>query len=300
MTSLRRFVNRVRILFLHPLTRRSPFRSILRWIQWTVAARRDNGALVVPFVDGTRIRVPIRNPDARTYTYLALPEFEDMSFVLHAVRSSDLFVDVGAFVGGYTLLAAGACGAQAVAVEPNPENRADLTRNIELNGLCDRVEVRPVALGAAPESIRMASAPGSESHVLVGDEHIPAVETNIDTLDRILGARPATFLKIDVEGYEAHVLAGAERTLHSHDLLAVLIEVNSSGLRYGQPNEAVHEKMLALGFHSYRYEPWTRSLVSLNDQLNVTAGNTLYVRDAASLAARLRDSPRRRVHGVSL
>jgi len=300
MKSIRRVANRIRILFLHPLTRWSPFLTILRWIQWTSVARRPDGVLVVPFVDNTRIRITARNPDARTYAYLALPEFEDMGFILHAVRSSDLFADVGAFVGGYTLLAAGACGAHVVAVEPNRENHADLTRNVELNGLSARVDVRPVALGAAAESIRMQSGGGSGSHVLLDEESIPAVDAKMDTLDAILGARHATFLKIDVEGYEADVLAGARQTLQASELLAVLIELNSSGLRYGQSNQSVHEQMLTLGFHSFRYEPWTRALISLNDQVNADAGNTLYIRDFATMQRRIQEAETHRVHHTRL
>lgn len=39
--------------------------------------------------------------------YCGLQEYEDMSFVLHALRPGDLFVDVGANIGSYSILAAG-------------------------------------------------------------------------------------------------------------------------------------------------------------------------------------------------
>jgi hypothetical protein len=41
---------------------------------------------------------------------VGLFEFEEMAFVLHALRGDELFVDVGANVGIYTVLAAGGVG----------------------------------------------------------------------------------------------------------------------------------------------------------------------------------------------
>jgi hypothetical protein len=38
--------------------------------------------------------------------YVGLHEFEEMAFLLHFLRPGDLFADVGANVGSYTILAA--------------------------------------------------------------------------------------------------------------------------------------------------------------------------------------------------
>jgi hypothetical protein len=122
----------------------------------------------------------------------------------------------------------------------------------------------------------------------------------MSTLDAVLGGRSPTFLKIDVEGFEHRVAAGGKRTLESESLLAVLIELNSSGLAYGDADQSLHEAMLRYGFHSFRYEPWTRSLVPLNDQINHAAGNTLYIRDLAAIERRVKESPQHRLHGTRL
>jgi FkbM family methyltransferase len=296
---VRRFANRIRILFLHPLARRSPVLTVIRWMRWNMLVLRGSGSLAFPFVGRTKIRVTTRNIEARAHICLGLAEFEDMGFVLHAVRPGDLFVDVGAYVGGYTLLASGACGAYVIAIEPDPQNRDDLSANVALNGLETMVDVRPVALGADAEMVRM-SAGGSISHVLVGEADPGAFAVEMDTLDAVVGERTPTFLKIDVEGFERRVLAGGSRTLASTTLLAVLIELNSSGLSYGDADESVHDEMLRYGFHSFRYEPWTRSLVSLNDQINRAAGNTLYIRDLAAIERRVKESTRHRLHGIRL
>jgi thymidylate synthase len=52
--------------------------------------------------------------------YAGLHEFEDMAFLLHLLRSEDMFADVGSNIGSYTILASGVVGAKSVAFEPVP------------------------------------------------------------------------------------------------------------------------------------------------------------------------------------
>lgn len=54
---------------------------------------------------------------------------------LHFLRPGDLFLDIGANVGTYTVLASGVCGGKIMAFEPDPRTLRHLQRNIELNQL---------------------------------------------------------------------------------------------------------------------------------------------------------------------
>lgn len=299
-TGLARYRNNVRLLFMHPISRRTPLLTIVRWIRWQILARSGSGSVVVPFVDETKIRVASQNPDARHYLYWGISELEDMGFVLHAVGPGELFVDIGAFVGGYTVLAAGACGAEVIAIEPDPGNRDGLMRNVALNDLGARVEVRPVAVGRAPETIRMTSGGGSTTHVLAERSDVSSFEVQLETLDSIVGDRSPAFVKMDVEGFEWQVLAGGERTFARASLLAVIIELNSIGLTYGVADAQVHERMLGWGFHTFQYEPFLRTFVSLHDEINRAGGNTLYIRDIVEAERRVRQAPSHLVHGIRL
>jgi FkbM family methyltransferase len=105
--------------------------------------------MLVPFVDATRIFVGAGHTGANGNYYWGLHEFADMAFVLHYLRPDDLFVDVGANVGSYTLLASGAVGARTIAFEPVPQTLARLRANCDANGLGTRVDVRAVCVGAS-------------------------------------------------------------------------------------------------------------------------------------------------------
>lgn len=77
-------------------------------------------------------------------------------------------------------------------------------------------------------------------------------------------------------------------------LLAVIMELNGSGGRYGFDEESLHRDLLGRGFATYRYRPFERALEPLHGARS-GGGNTLYVRDAARLAERVRTAPRWRL-----
>ena len=59
-----------------------------------------------------------------------------MALLLHFLRPGDLFLDVGANIGSYTILASGVVRATSWAFEPDPQTSRYLRRNVAINGLC--------------------------------------------------------------------------------------------------------------------------------------------------------------------
>jgi len=99
-------------------------------------------------------------------------------------------------------------------------------------------------------------------------------------------------MKIDVEGYEIEVLNGMDHMPMSSDFKALIIEINGSGGRYAQSDEAIHEKIISHGFNPYDYDPFTRKLTQLN---TYSAHNTIYIRDVDFVEQRLAGSRAYRV-----
>jgi FkbM family methyltransferase len=280
----------------HPLNRGGSVRALRRYVSWQVAARLGNGAIAVPFVDHTRLLVTRGMHGATGNIYCGLHEFEDMAFVLHALRPAELFVDVGANIGSYTVLAAGVVGARVLAFEPAPGAYAGLLDNLRLNDLQELVEARQEGVGAQPARLAFSTGLDTVNHVLSAAERGGASrEVPIVTLDNVLEPLRPCMIKVDVEGYESAVVEGAQRTLRSAAVLAVLMELNGSGTRYGFDEARLHARMLEFGFIPARYDPLARQL---HAQQRGHGGNLLYVRDPVTLQARVRAAPRRRVHGT--
>jgi FkbM family methyltransferase len=291
----------------HPLNRAAPVRALWRFMAWQIATRLNGRPVVVPFVAHTRLVVARGMRGATGNVYCGLHEFEDMGFVLHALRAGDLFVDVGANVGSYTVLAAGASGAQVLAFEPAPRAYAALCDNVRLNNLAPLVEPRCEAVGDRPGRLPLTVDLDTVNHVVAGGAGEAggtggadgtSIEVPIVTLDEALGAREPSLIKIDVEGYETSVIDGAQRTLRSPRLLAVLMELNGSGARYGFDEDALHQRMLRYGFTPTRYDPLTRFLRPA--EAARVGDNLLYIRDRVALEVRIREAPRREVHGRSI
>jgi FkbM family methyltransferase len=130
-------------------------------------------------------------------------------FLRETLRPGDVFYDVGAHQGFFSVCAA-RLGARVYAFEPVAANLRHLHRNIELNGA--DVEVVPAAVSDAPGRVGLAAgASSAQWRITLGDE-VPAT-----TLDEFARDHPAPrVVKIDVEGAELGVLRGATRLLREH------------------------------------------------------------------------------------
>lgn len=137
---------------------------------------------------------------------------------LNTPAVKDVFVDIGANRGIYTIIAPTLFGYKEVhAFEPNPEVLTILNKNIELNNLTGRAFVHAYALGGKKETVNFACDPMHK-----GGGHISEVEdstqpvVSVETFDASMSALPAnriSFIKIDTEGFEFNVLSGMEKTL---------------------------------------------------------------------------------------
>lgn len=294
----RGFLDRLRCLggiMEHPLCRGRPARSAARYFGWNLARRMVEAEFVMPLVAGAEIVLS----NEENYATLAYTErlwdYEEMMFLLHFLREEDLFVDVGANVGAYCLLASAVAKARSVAVEPVPRSFAKLKRNLRLNGIEDRVEAHNIGLADQAGELRFTADRGGLNHVVAeGGLALP-----VRRLDDVLAGRPAALVKIDVEGYEMGVLRGAPRALENPALAALIVELNGHAARYGQDDEAVHRTLTGLAFAPCRYEPESRRLTPL-PAYNRDGLNTIYCRDAARLVARLAAAPKIPVEGDRL
>ncbi|WP_157817411.1 FkbM family methyltransferase [Candidatus Thiodictyon syntrophicum] len=276
----------------HPLNRGHIVRAFSRYLRWQLAIRLLPGAAVVPFVGSSKLLVRRGMTGATGNIYAGLHEPQDMAFAALCLRPGDVFVDVGANVGAYTVLVTTFARAVAIAIEPNPQAMATLKMNLCLNRIVDQVECHTCAVGAGEEIARMTTDLDTMNHLVTndthGNEHLAQIP--LRSLDQILGNRSATLIKLDVEGYELPALEGATRTLGAAPLLAVVLELNGSGARYRRTDQEVHELMCARGFRPFAFGLFDRRLSPLQDWRH-DVGNTLYVRDPAAVLERLASAP---------
>lgn len=288
-------LNTLRFIIGHPLNAGRPFHAAGRFISWQVRSRLVSRPLIVDFVEGTKLLVSRGQTGATGNIYTGLHELPEMAFALHLLRSNDLFIDIGANVGTYTIIAAGACGARCISFEPGQRAFDALKANSHLNELDSRIDARQSAVGERSGSASFTTSGDTLAHVASDEERHPVTRVAITTLDDAISGQHPVLMKIDVEGYEAAVVAGAPRTLADPSLLAVIMETNNSGRRYSTSSADVDATMRQLGFHPFAYDPFTRKLTE--SPAGSLAENSIYVRDRAAVESRLRSARKFRIAG---
>jgi hypothetical protein len=76
----------------------------------------------------------------------------------------------------------------------------------------------------------------------------------------------------------------------------VIVELNGSGSRYGFDDSKIIELMLSYGFNTYSYDPFDRTLMSIQGK-NLNSGNTLFIRNKSVVDDRLRSAPTVTING---
>jgi FkbM family methyltransferase len=287
----------VRHILNHPLNVKDKRHALARYLRWQLGSRLLPGAVVVPFVNDTHLVVSPGMTGATMYVYTGLADFADCSLLLHLLRPGDLFVDIGANVGVYSVLAAGVIGARAVTVEPVPSTYRKMLENVAANHIEDLVTPHNIGLGSRVETLRFTADRDTMNHVLT-DPHWtgPSIEVPVRTLDEVLGGESPRLIKIDVEGWESEVLAGAEAVLSRPALLGLIIEMNSSSAEFSSNEQRVHDCMMRHGFAPYEYAPHARTLHLLATKSRTTP-NTIYLRSVDEAQGLLKSADAFRILG---
>ena len=178
------------------------------------------------------IRVPLAEPRYLLGSY----ERSVQGVLVAHLRPGDVFWDVGAHVGFFTLLGSRLVGARGRvhAFEPLPRNRRRLEAALEANRSTN-VEVHELAVtsstGEAPLRGHRSSAMWSLMDNRGTDERVTTPTT---TLDDLRGSfEPPQVVKVDVEGVEYEVMRGGAQFLDEHRPLLV-VEFFPSSVPYAQ------------------------------------------------------------------
>jgi len=290
---MKNLFNILKFIFSHPLSSRNKWAALKRFVIWQGGSRIIAAPIVFPFVASSKLIVEKGMTGATGNIYAGLHEFEDMAFTLHSLRPGDVFLDVGANIGSYTILASAVAGASTIALEPVPSTFTHLKNNVSINNIENLVTLRNSGAGARNATLKFTRNHDTVNHVVSeGEEERDTVEVPVLTVNEICAQRIPFLIKIDVEGFEMEVLRGASEILSNNNLQALIIELNGSCQRYGVKEEEIHELILGYGFQPYQYKPFDRRLVPLT---GFTYGNTLYIRNKELVVEKLTSSPKYKV-----
>ena len=179
-------------------------------------------------------------------------ELKVLSDVLEELQTKDVFYDIGADAGLYSVFTAKE-GSQngnesIVGFEPHPIRRSSFNRNLKLNDVRDDVRIVPECLsnynGETQVDYAMINNPGDKTKrrgfnatVRRGDDLVENSEIS-----------PPTILKIDVEGAEGEVISGLSEALTRAECRALYVEVHDKVENFGWSRQEVYDCIEEMGY----------------------------------------------------
>jgi len=242
-----------------------------RELRWKLVVSR-NGSFVSALQPGLKIRL-YGDSELCHLIYCRYFEAREREFLNRFLRPGDVFVDVGANIGLFTLIAAKRVGAEGkvLAFEPTAKSFGRLVDNVQLNEFSN-VECLNLALSDSQGYLQLSAggngydAWNSLGKVALGQ---PANSERVEVIDwdhvartRHLSGDSVTMMKIDVEGWEARVLEGGREFFTGPHAPVLQVEFTDDAAEAaGSSCNALYEHLQSFGYRMFVYDVEKRRLV---------------------------------------
>ena len=264
----------------HPLTKNSRFSAMMRYFSFNASQRMYPKRRIYNWIDGLKFYAEKGDAGIVPNIYFKIFDYEESMFLLKRLKKDDLFVDVGANVGHFSLLAAGISKAKVIAIEPIPSTHKKLMDNIAINKLSSKVDCINCGVGEQNGALHFIKNNTVMNRVALSNEK-DTIEVAVHTLDDLLADKNPVFIKIDVEGFEYPVLKGALNVMNNSSLKYLMIEFNNSGEKFGYSDKDVFDLITKNSFVPVTYQVDSDSF-TFNNSYNTHKFNTLFVRKETS------------------
>lgn len=261
MTKVLRYLHFLQFIFNHPLNKNHKMKTLLRIFWWKLNRIFFKFPCIVEIAPGVRC---ICYPDNSLYStlimYLGLPEYGEMKFLLDILKKHDNFIDVGANMGAYSLIASSKIkDGNIFSFEPSPKISLKLYENINLNQKKENIRVITKVVSDKTGFINfdISSNPDYHhiSHSAKGKSILRLKTTTLDKFISSSKIKHIKLIKIDVEGAELLVLKGMQRSLAAKLVDFLIVEINPEALRgFGFLPQQVFNYLKKFDFNLYYFD----------------------------------------------
>lgn len=234
-------------------------------------------------IDGSRFDYPLKSAVGCS---LFINNFEttEIEFVRQSLQPGNVFLDVGANAGAYTIIAAKEVGTtgHVYAFEPGVRELSLLRHNIAINNLTNVTVIEKAVSnykGTTKFAISQDGAMNSLAETNHPQQKIAEWQTveiiSLDDFVEDFGVQKLDFIKIDVEGAEHLVFEGAKNLLLNTKKINILFEasdLNASGFGYSVKDFI--QKIINSGLSVYYFDKKGNIKDVLTNQPNL--GKNIY------------------------
>jgi len=216
-------------VLIHQLGRIPFIGSVLRWF-----ARLYTEGSVVTIKNGHLAGYKWKRSHKYLTSYwLGTFELPIQNCLARELRPEDVFYDIGANAGFFSLLGSKCVGdkGHVFAFEPLPENIEMIQNQFELNHVTNCTLIKAAVSDRVGETEFCEGPDTSTAHIgSRGKEQTGVYVVKTITLDYFIKAEhPPDFIKMDIEGAEILALQGARELLNKPNSPKFLIEIHGQG-----------------------------------------------------------------------
>lgn len=290
------------IIINHPLNVNNKFASILRLLSFNLK-KIFKKKIIFPWVDESKLIFDNTEIDTLSQRqikfnyYLGLAEYEDMTFLIHCLKKNDIFIDCGANLGLYTILASKVIGSNSIAFEPHPETVKRFISQLNINNITDKVKIINKAIGDKISEIKFSNTKDALRRKIIQDndyEKYNSIQVKMTTLDYELPNIKQDFIiKMDLEGFEYNALKGALSILENKNLKAIIIEIDKAKIN------SINELLSKFNFFPIEYHPKKRKIEiskkNLENKLNL-----IFIKDFEKIESHCISSKNFKIYPVNI
>lgn len=278
----------IQYIWSHPNCKKQRFQSIFKFIGWQFYKKLFNRYIDIQLLPEVKIRCYPDSYSASAALYCGLYDYHEMNFLLRYLRNEDSFLDIGANVGVYTLLAASKIKSGFIySFEALPKNCVRLEENLKLNKF---KQVKPHALAISDfsgitnlnlvkgDSMPFITANTTDdiANSLHATRSLSIIEVPTDMLNNIFQNHSFTnftLAKMDIEGAEILALKGATSLLDQQRPYVWILEINDTVNNFGHRKQDLVDLLHNYGYLLYRYDAHTNELHEIT--FNQKQGNNV-------------------------
>jgi FkbM family methyltransferase len=246
-------------------------RNARRYVERKRAARREKWwnsqrnkvSVIVRVGRNAKLRLPFDSVLGRLI-YCGTFEQDVQVFIERFLRKGDVFVDVGANIGLFTVIASELVGSegQVHAFEPVKKTFDRLQENVEVNRF-ENVTCHQIAISDEVRQLEMVIS--TDGHDAWNSLGVPTMG-NAESRELVQCVRwddvalkyelegCVTMMKIDVEGWEQHVIQGGLTFFASAEAPTLVVEfTDDAARRAGSSCSTVYGMLEKLGYRLFSY-----------------------------------------------
>ena len=273
-------------IYNHPANQGKKFTAISQALSWQTYKRILKNPRVLDFHGLKFLAFPDSSAASSVVYFNCLPDYDEMQFIKRKLKPGDNFIDIGANIGIYSLLAASLVGdsGSVHAFEANPAMANKLKQQINYNKLSN---IHLYNLAVADQNGKMQfvlTKDDCTAHITNEDSYNKDLITvNTVTLDQCLPQKKFAMGKMDIEGAEILALKGAENLLQAANPSIWQLELAGYTKRHGYRSDQVLEYLNEFDYRCAVYNSTAQKLEYIDKPWQLGIKNILAIHKKNSL-----------------